>query len=84
MLQKLLDLLEESPGQLSQDQICERLGVSPAGLQSMLDILVRKGRLTTQPLHGESICTTPCQDCPVFLDCSLTKDYQETFYRVAS
>jgi hypothetical protein len=80
MLQELLNLLEESQGQLSQDEICTRLGVSPASLQAMLDILVRKGRISAYEIQGDGICATPCEDCPVHLNCSLTKDYQETIF----
>jgi hypothetical protein len=84
MLQKLLDLLEEHPDRLTQEQICAQLGVSPASLQSMLDILVRKGKLSSQAVRGDGICAAPCEDCPVLGRCSLTKEYQETIYRAGS
>jgi hypothetical protein len=80
VLSKLLELLEEHPGQLTQEQICAQLGVNPQGLQSMLDILVRKGRLAAIPPKKEGECSIPCQDCPITHSCTL--DTPETFYQI--
>jgi hypothetical protein len=82
VLQELLDLLEEYPTQMTQEQLCARLGVNPQSLQAMLDILVRKGRLASDPLRETGGCSVPCRDCPVMEHCALTNDMQETFYRV--
>lgn len=84
MLGKLLELLEENPNQLTQDQICIRLGVSPQSLQAIMEILVRKGRLSTQMPQKESGCATLCRDCPALSTCSQNEDHRETFYRVES
>ncbi|MEN8242511.1 MAG: FeoC-like transcriptional regulator [Chloroflexota bacterium] len=84
MLQKLLELLESHPGQLTQEQICAELGVTPSGLQAMLDILIRKGRVTADLLDGENICSTPCESCPFLGNCSKERDNQETIYRLVS
>jgi hypothetical protein len=82
MLGKLLKLLEEHPDQLTQEQICVQLGVTPQGLQSMLEILVRKGRLTAIPPQVDGGCSNPCQDCPIAQSCTL--DNTETFYQMKS
>ena len=84
MLQKLLELLEIYPGQLSQEQICAELGVSPSGLQAMLDILVRKGRVTATKIGTASSCSMLCESCPIIKSCSQDRENQETFYRLAS
>lgn len=84
MLQNLINLLEKYPNQLTQEQICQHLEVSPQSLQAMLDILVRKGRLETNSLQAQGTCTISCRDCPVLEHCALTNNCQETFYRVVT
>jgi DNA-binding transcriptional regulator LsrR (DeoR family) len=84
VLVKLLEILEAQPGQLTQEEICSSLGISSASLQVLLDILVRKGKVTAKHIHGSGNCTTPCESCPVLGNCSLDRDSLETFYRVAA
>lgn len=79
MLQELIDLLETT-NQLSQEQICESMGITQESLKSMLDILVSKGRLHTKPLQVAEDCTTLCHGCPLGQSCSVND--QETFYYV--
>jgi hypothetical protein len=82
MLSKLLELLGAYPNQLTQEQICAQLGVNPQSLKNMLDILVRKGRLTTIPPQKDGGCSGSCRDCPIAQDCSLDEEHPETFYRI--
>ncbi len=59
MLHQILGIIQhEGPG-ISHAELCERLNISPAYLQSMIDILVRKGRLQmdeTPSCGGNSSC----------------------------
>jgi hypothetical protein len=80
VLQKLLDLLKNSPHRLTQEQLCDQLGVTPAGLQSLFDILVRKGRLIE---FNEQACPTICRDCPVMQVCAKTPAPQEHLYKIS-
>lgn len=82
MLGKLLELLGEYPNQLTQEQICAQLGVNPQSLQNMLDILVRKGRLTAASPQKDRGCSGSCRDCPIAQDCSVDEEHRETFYRI--
>jgi hypothetical protein len=79
VLQRLLDLFEANPKSLDQEQICADLGISPASLQSMLDILVRKGRLISPGLDG---CAGLCQGCPVQSRCAAPSVPQDQIYRL--
>lgn len=82
MLQQLLDLLRDHPGQLSQEQICDKLGISPVGLQSMLEILVRKDKITPQTVVNAATCKTACEDCPITQHCELNQRFQDQIFRV--
>jgi hypothetical protein len=82
VLQQLLDLLRDHPGQLSQDQICDQLGISPAGLQSMLEILVRKGKISPQTVVNAGACRIACEDCPITQHCELSQLFQDQIFRV--
>jgi hypothetical protein len=84
MLNNLLELLGEYPNQLTQEQICAQLGVNPQSLQNMLDILVRKGRLTAVSPQKDGGCSGSCRDCPIAQDCSADKEHPETFYWIES
>jgi hypothetical protein len=77
MLQQLLVLIEAHPGSLNQEQICTDLGISPASLQSMLDILVRKGRLIATSVDE---CNGLCQGCPIQHRCSDQSAPRERLY----
>jgi len=55
MLTELLKLIETHPGELSRDEICVQLGISADTLQNLLDLLVRKGRITLDK-EGISAC----------------------------
>ncbi|MFN2143831.1 MAG: FeoC-like transcriptional regulator [Anaerolineales bacterium] len=55
MLTELLRLIETHSGELSQKDLCTRLGISADTLQNLLDILVRKGRITLDK-GGISAC----------------------------
>ncbi|MCB2178889.1 FeoC-like transcriptional regulator [bacterium] len=55
MLSELLKLIETHHGDLSQDELCTELGISADTLQNLLDILVRKGRITLDK-HGITAC----------------------------
>ena len=83
MLSKLLELLETHPGALTQEQICKKLAISPGSLQLLLDILVRKGRVTADPVKGDGACPADCTRCPIRQECALDAPVLETIYRVA-
>jgi hypothetical protein len=71
MLSQLLTLIKEKP-ELSHADLCQRLQISPEILQSMIDILIRKGKLTpeTTPNCGSnSTCTQ--KSCPGPDECEL-------------
>lgn len=55
MLSELLRLIESHHGELSQDELCAQLRISADTLQNLLDILVRKGRITLDK-EGISAC----------------------------
>ena len=71
MLSRLLTLIREEP-ELSHADLCQRLEISPQILQSMLDILIRKGKLAqdeTPGCGGNSTCTQ--KSCPGPDECEL-------------
>ena len=44
MLKELLSIIQKEGPDLSHADLCRRLDISPDYLQSMIDILIRKGR----------------------------------------
>ena len=71
MLSQLLALLREEPN-LTHAALCLRLEVSPDTLQSMIDILIRKGKLQPEESPGCGGNTTCTQrSCPGPDECEL-------------
>jgi hypothetical protein len=72
MLQDLLTIIQREEVEVSHADLCRRLGVSPDYLQSMIDILIRKGRLLPGevPTCGGNKTCTQCS-CPGPVDCEL-------------
>ena len=71
MFSHLLALIREEPA-LSHADLCQRLEVSPETLQSMVDILIRKGKLTPDESPGCGDNTTCTQkSCPGPDECEL-------------
>jgi hypothetical protein len=81
MLTELLTIIKDHPNGFNHDQVCGSLGITPASLQSLLDILVRKGRLTQLPLDGET-CPDSCQACPALQRCPGKNNLPEMIYRL--
>jgi hypothetical protein len=76
VLTKLLKLLESHPGEIDQDQLCTELKITPDTLQNLLDLLVRKGRITPQQAVGAlcaqtETCLTNGKTCPGPEECNL-------------
>ena len=75
MLSILMDHLETQQGEIDQEQLCTLMGISPETLQTLLDILVRKGRIllpeesTSACAHAE-ICPSNSLVCPGPESCS--------------
>ena len=65
MLQRLLDVLEAHQGEITQEELCRTLGVSPESLTNMLDILQRKGRIKLD----ESLTCGSLDICPSGKSC---------------
>lgn len=81
MLNELIEILSDQSAEISHERICQQLGISPGSLQSMLDILVRKGRL--QPIIPEDgTCETGCQTCPALQKCALQSESQTGIYKL--
>ena len=76
MLTQLLNLIKTHHGELSQDELCNRLDIPADTLQNLLDILVRKGRITLDKAgiaackSGEA-CFSTGKTCPGPQDCQL-------------
>lgn len=62
MLSQLLKLIETHHGELSQDELCIQLNISPDTLQNLLDILARKGRITIT--EGRPFACKEGRACP--------------------
>lgn len=62
MFSELLALLQEHRGKISQEEICAKLEISPATLQNVIDILIRKGRIVIHE-NGLSACQA-AETCP--------------------
>jgi hypothetical protein len=72
MLLELLAILRQEDQPPSQADLCARLGTTPDMLQSMIDILVRKGKLQpdqTPTCGGGTSCSQ--KSCPGPDDCAL-------------
>ncbi|MFN2146633.1 MAG: FeoC-like transcriptional regulator [Anaerolineales bacterium] len=84
MLSQLLSLLREEPD-LSHANLCQRLQVSPETLQSMIDILIRKGKLKPEEspsCSGKTTCTQKV--CPGPEECELVLIKPITEIRISS
>ena len=71
MLSQLLSFIRQEQ-ELSHANLCQRLDVSPETLQSMIDILIRKGKLTSEDspeCGGNTTCTQ--NSCPGPEECEL-------------
>lgn len=66
MLTELLSILADNSGGMSLWEISRRLQAEPSAVQSMLDLLVRKGRLIEIGPDGKY-----CADCGLESDCNL-------------
>jgi hypothetical protein len=72
MLQELLKILQAEGQEVSHAELCRRLDVSPDYLQSMIDILIRKGRLlpdAAPTCSGNQTCSQ--RACPGPDECKL-------------
>lgn len=72
MLQELLTILRHEDQIPSQADLCARLDTTPEMLQSMIDVLVRKGKLhpdQTPTCGGNATCSQKA--CPGPDDCAL-------------
>lgn len=72
MLIELHRILQAEGTEVSQAELCQRLDVSPETLQSMIDILIRKGKLKeahAPTCGGTSTCAQ--KSCPGPEDCEL-------------
>ncbi len=72
MLQDLLDIIQTEGAEVTQAELCRRLEVTPNYLQSMIDILIRKGRLLpgdAPTCGGSNSCTQ--RSCPGPEECDL-------------
>ena len=69
MLTALLEKLKTHQGEIDQDQLCADLGISHETLQNLLDLLVRKGKITLADVTPEScsesgMCLSLGKNCP--------------------
>ena len=72
MLRELLRIIQAEGPELSNADLCRRLNVSPDYLQSMIDILIRKGRLlpdAAPTCGGNQTCSQ--RACPGPDECEL-------------
>lgn len=72
MLSQLLRIIQQEGEEISHAELCHRLDISPEILQSMIDILIRKGKLTSETAPtcgGNPTCTKG--SCPGPDDCDL-------------
>lgn len=72
MLSQLLAILREEGSNVSHADLCQRLEVSPEILQSMVDILIRKGKLQpddSPTCGGNNTCNL--RSCPGPEECPL-------------
>ena len=72
MLKDLLAIIQQEGSEVSHADLCLRLEVSPDYLQSMIDILIRKGRLLpgeAPTCGGNETCSQ--RSCPGPEDCEL-------------
>jgi hypothetical protein len=84
MLGQIISIIREEPD-ISHANLCQRLEISPLTLQSMIDILIRKGKL--QPdgspgCGGNNTCTQ--KSCPGPDDCELILIKPITEIRISS
>lgn len=72
MLHQLFHLIKQEGAEISHAELCQRLEISPSYLQSMLDILIRKGKLEPEEAPscgGNATCSQ--KSCPGPEDCEL-------------
>lgn len=72
MLSQLLKIIQQEGPDLSHADLCQRLEISPETLQSMIDILIRKGRLQPEEspsCGGNNTCSQ--KSCPGPEECEL-------------
>lgn len=72
MLAELLRLIREHGDKISHAELCEQLEIAPNTLQSMIDILVRKGKIKpddSPACGGSKTCTQKI--CPGPDECEL-------------
>ena len=72
MLSQLYKIIQQEGPEISHADLCQRMDISPDTLQSMIDILIRKGKLKpeeTPSCGGNSTCTQ--RSCPGPEDCEL-------------
>ncbi|MBN2044770.1 MAG: hypothetical protein JW757_07110 [Anaerolineales bacterium] len=65
MLSQLLHIIQQEGPDHSHADLCQRLEISPETLQSMIDILIRKGKLTLDAAPtcgGNASCSR--KSCP--------------------
>ncbi len=79
MLQELIQLLETEDHTFTKAELCAALATTPEHLETLLDFLVRKGRLEVVPDLSSLDCNTRCADCPIFKRCLLSP---QTYYRL--
>lgn len=80
MLQQVLDHLGHHRGAISLEDLCADLGLSPQTAESLLDLLVRKGRLEELGLGAEA-CSS-CEGCPLIQRCGVGGVVGERYFRL--
>jgi hypothetical protein len=72
MLHEILSIIQHDGPNISRADLCQRLEISPDYLQSMIDILIRKGRLKPDeaPTCGGNNCCSQ-KSCPSPDECEL-------------
>ncbi|MGD8456410.1 MAG: FeoC-like transcriptional regulator [Anaerolineales bacterium] len=81
MLGRLLTLIKNNQGIISQDDLCAALDVTPDMLEGLISSLVHMGRLVEVPDNKPVSCTT-CEGCSLNQQCGLLSLFQEKRYQV--
>ena len=76
MFSELIALLQSHQGEISQEEICAKMDISPATLQNIVDILIRKGKIVIiengiSACQNAATCHTKGSACPGPQNCSL-------------
>ena len=76
MLSQLLKLIESHQGEMTREELCAELGISPDTLQNLLDILARKGKIFLSAgglsaCKAADSCLSSGRSCPGPEKCSL-------------